>query len=1066
MASTTETKVLTENPLLDEIIWNAKMLARGVILKDQEQADKYETLESSRNGDTLIAVNDGYIKFDNFVYTEEMLLRIPSISEEQAAIWGADNSLIPIELKPQLQSLAVAIFNDNYVELNHYYRKLSGLPDYDPTGVWQGLWIDRKEISLYNSTPTVYVAKPDFTEEELLMDEEDRPDYQLIHKLGLGDIEVLDTAGALDNIINDETLPSSLGIEPSMIEYMAYLGSKSINTYEARKAPRYAIIYCPSADSIEVEKRFRDLLEANRLMYLYTHYSEAYKYKSVYYERIMMILIILQTVVDMIVELPDYLIRRDIFDIRTCRYIFESNGVAFFPDIPIKYQIALVKNLNKLIKFKSTDRCIVDICSIFGCENIQVFKYYILKERKVNGSTELDYINKSKSYIDSDGNVITEPDNDENYDLKFVKVPIQEGYDDYIRGAKNIYDYDSLTVPDAYWNGDREYEDVLHDIKDMDFTILRSKYYSVEALVDMTEKAMQLVYFMNIILHNDIDRSALEVRIPSISTKKKFELVDVIATLYALGYFYYGAEDRIVGKNQKEVLTIQGFNYEADLLAIGEEIYKEWGNYVIKDSHWDSLKKMVPHIVDVETEIDLDVLEEFAQKTLEEMGVDEFKVPNNGKILSFDELMNIYTTNRKIYEHVMYQLLHVNRKEVYDAYKKIYYSLFTMRNTQEYFTIGDEIAETYTDFLSSKDGVLGAFLIKIKSIQSVSDRQTACINAIQSITTYLKDYISEDLFNYSYIFDGLPSVSMDFIKRYVQEVIDFFKSFKIFTHNTSITYLFADRWKNWVAIIDWLRLNLTLAPEQVIDVEDFISDSIIDMAKNDSVGLIEKIYLDVNRLVRWYYEERGNFNLTDTTGSGVKDYDPFKNILFTDLIDVYKSVFDAHDNDLSAEYHSSDTPIKDYNIENAKYPYYIPHENSSGYKYNDNIQETNMFDPVFRLIKLFMVGNNDKDGNYEDIIKREAIYRSYKETMKEYIRYPTNSIDLEIVPLMVLVYEYMEKHQLITIKEVPSIIDVLQFNEGSRLTIHEKVAGNTMGTIKDDKYNLIDKCKLIYTVNV
>ena len=1066
MASTTETKVLTENPLLDEIIWNAKMLARGVILKDQEQADKYETLESSRNGDTLIAVNDGYIKFDNFIYTEEMLLRIPSISEEQAAIWGADNSLIPIELKPQLQSLAVAIFNDNYVELNHYYRKLSGLPDYDPTGVWQGLWIDRKEISLYNSTPTVYVAKPDFTEEELLMDEEDRPDYQLIHKLGLGDIEVLDTAGALDNIINDESLPSSLGIEPSMIEYMAYLGSKSINTYEARKAPRYAIIYCPSADSIEVEKRFRDLLEANRLMYLYTHYSEAYKYKSVYYERIMMILIILQTVVDMIVELPDYLIRRDIFDIRTCRYIFESNGVAFFPDIPIKYQIALVKNLNKLIKFKSTDRCIVDICSIFGCENIQVFKYYILKERKVNGSTELEYINKSKSYIDSDGNVITEPDNDENYDLKFVKVPIQEGYDDYIRGAKNIYDYDSLTVPDAYWNGDREYEDVLHDIKDMDFTILRSKYYSVEALVDMTEKAMQLVYFMNIILHNDIDRSALEVRIPSISTKKKFELVDVIATLYALGYFYYGAEDRIVGKNQKEVLTIQGFNYEADLLAIGEEIYKEWGNYVIKDSHWDSLKKMVPHIVDVETEIDLDVLEEFAQKTLEEMGVDEFKVPNNGKILSFDELMNIYTTNRKIYEHVMYQLLHVNRKEVYDAYKKIYYSLFTMRNTQEYFTLGDEIAETYTEFLSSKDGVLGAFLIKIKSIQSVSDRQTACINAIQSITTYLKDYISEDLFNYSYIFDGLPSVSMDFIKRYVQEVIDFFKSFKIFTHNTSITYLFADRWKNWVAIIDWLRLNLTLAPEQVMDVEDFISDSIIDMAKNDSVGLIEKIYLDVNRLVRWYYEERGNFNLTDTTGSGVKDYDPFKNILFTDLIDVYKSVFDAHENDLSAEYHSSDTPIKDYNIENAKYPYYIPHENSSGYKYNDNIQETNMFDPVFRLIKLFMVGNNDKDGNYEDIIKREAIYRSYKETMKEYIRYPTNSIDLEIVPLMVLVYEYMEKHQLITIKEVPSIIDVLQFNEGSRLTIHEKVAGNTMGTIKDDKYNLIDKCKLIYTVNV
>ena len=36
----------------------------------------------------------------------------------------------------------------------------------------------------------------------------------------------------------------------------------------------------------------------------------------------------------------------------------------------------------------------------------------------------------------------------------------------------------------------------------------------------------------------------------------------------------------------------------------------------------------------------------------------------------------------------------------------------------EYFTLGDEIAETYTEFLAEKDGVLGAFLIKIRAIQS------------------------------------------------------------------------------------------------------------------------------------------------------------------------------------------------------------------------------------------------------------------------------------------------------------------------------------------------------------
>ena len=57
-------------------------------------------------------------------------------------------------------------------------------------------------------------------------------------------------------------------------------------------------------------------------------------------------------------------------------YIFESNGVKYFKDIPLRYQIALVKNLNKLIKFKSTDKCIVDIISLFGFRNINAFKYY------------------------------------------------------------------------------------------------------------------------------------------------------------------------------------------------------------------------------------------------------------------------------------------------------------------------------------------------------------------------------------------------------------------------------------------------------------------------------------------------------------------------------------------------------------------------------------------------------------------------------------------------------------------------------------------------------------------
>ena len=79
----------------------------------------------------------------------------------------------------------------------------------------------------------------------------------------------------------------------------------------------------------------------------------------------MMIMIIVQAFDDMIIRAPEYIIRRDVFDLRTIQYIFDSCGVEFFPDIPLKYQKRLVKNLNRLIKYKSCDKNLIDISKLF-----------------------------------------------------------------------------------------------------------------------------------------------------------------------------------------------------------------------------------------------------------------------------------------------------------------------------------------------------------------------------------------------------------------------------------------------------------------------------------------------------------------------------------------------------------------------------------------------------------------------------------------------------------------------------------------------------------------------------
>lgn len=797
-----ESKVLTENPLLDEIIWNAKMLARGVVLKDQDEADKYETTLSIRKGDLLIAINDKVpIQFDRFTYGEDVLSRIPNLTTQQIEDYSKRNGLIPESLRHLVTKIACDQFIENYEEDNNYYRRLHGDPDIG----WDGLYIDRNSISENSSTSKVV----------LYPDNDVTRNWIPIHKLPLGSIEILYENGTIDNIFKDSAFLSESNLVKKNILYLNYMGSKSIDYYTARKAGKFEILFCPTADSIEVENRFKEILNANRVMTMYGIYSEGYKFRSDYYDKFIIIMIILQTVVDMMVELPEYYIRRDIFDLRTCEYIFESNGVQYFPDIPIKYQISLIKNLNSLLKFKSTDKCIIDICSIFGCKNIEIFKYYILRDRKLNGDVDANYYDEINTRVDTLGNTIETENTDINYNLKFVKVPLLKSYDDYIRSETNIKSYDEITGGDDYWNGDKTKREVESEIKELDFTLLRSKYYSVEALVDITQRTFQLVYFTNILMYNHVDKSSLKVALPNISTRKKFELVDVIITLYALSYIYYGAEDDIQ-HNQRNILSILGFNFEADLSSIASHIIENWSHIKVEDTE-----------------------------------IQNFIIPDSNGILTYNQLENIYTNNKKIYDHVVTQMVHATNKEVYSAYKYIYDSLFIMRFNQDYFKKPDgTMYTTYSDFLFDKEQLLSAYISSFKSITSEVKRQDAVVQAIQSITTYLKDYIDQDVVSFENLFAGLPSISMDFVKHYVEEVINFFKSFKIFTHDMSLTYLYNDKFKNSVIIVDSILLKYLLDKSVTVKIEDWISDFKNSISKYEKMNIIDDIWMSIDTWIQ------------------------------------------------------------------------------------------------------------------------------------------------------------------------------------------------------------------------
>lgn len=802
-----DNKVYTENPLLDEIIYNIRQLCTGTVLKDQDKADECESLESIQNGDVLLAIGNGLVQFSYFDYDVRILTQVPGLSEELIQEYALDNSLIPEDIQPLLLEMAISQFQDNYIEKNNYYRMLHGLPNISNDTIFEGMWVDIRTIEegRLATISTVYSDEPG-------------RDFKLIHELEISYIETLYDNGTIENILNTDW--TSYNITKQELLYLNHLGGRSIDFFDARKAGRFEMLYCPTADSTEVQTRYMDLLESNRLYMLYTTYSEAMKFQSDYYDNFMMIFLIIQTMIDMIIELPEYIIRRDVFDDRTCQYIFESNGVEYFPDIPLRYQISLVKNLNKLIKFKSSDKCIVDICSIFGIDNIQVFKYYILKSRNINNIVDMEYIYNEKDKVDSEGNITKEEDLDKDYDLNFIKVPLGEKYDDYIRVENNIKKYDSMVESDDYWDGDKEHDVVESDIKGMDFTVLRSKYYSVEAVIDITKRNFTLTYFLNLIMWNKIDSSKLTVSLPNISTKKKFELVDAIITLYTLSYIYYGAEDTIQYEGQK-IAKILGFNLEADLGKIDDHLF-----------------------------------EHHERMSMEMLGVDRFQLPPNNQILSYNQLEDLYFNNKAIYDHVRSVLIDPPSKEIYDCYKYIYKSLFIMDFHLDYFILPNgEMAETYREFLRYKDPILYNFLENIVIIKSVDARQKSCVNAIQSITTYLKDYIDQDLIDLDDVFSGLPSIAMDFIKRYVEEVVNFFKSFKIFTHDASILYLFNDKFENTVKLIDWCDLWYTLDKGDIVKIEDWIKNNHTELTQKERLELLDKVYFAIYRFVEKHYND-------------------------------------------------------------------------------------------------------------------------------------------------------------------------------------------------------------------
>lgn len=756
-------RIYTETPLIDEIVYQVKgMIMEGIVLKDIEEANNNETLNSIRQSDKYADIIEGKDRFELWEYDYNTIIKLPSITKEMAVMYAMNNALIDEKSKPLLLKIKQEEFLDRYEEQNNYYRMLNGLPDLGD----RGILLTDDQVSRLN-VKYFDVGKR-------------------VHEMSNNEINLLDNFGILDEI--KETHPEK--------RYLWHLGEKKIDPYIARKTLPFGVLYLPVCESSEVYNKFKDRLEINRVFFLQTMYSQAYKFQSDYYNKFVMCMIIIHSFVDMIDLSPEYIIQRELFDMRTIQYVFESQGVEFFPDIPLKYQKRLIKNLNRLIKYKSCDKNLIDIVSLFGFDNVDLFKYYILKDPIMleDGSYKHDTYEDPKTGEDVE-------DLDANYELKFLKVKLDGGIaEEAIRDPFNLYDYDELVSEDVYWNGPYTKEYVKQEILKHEFNMVMSKYIGMEVTYSLTELALELSYFINMILYTNIDMSELQIEVPELNSNDKFPLFDLLIGLYSLMYTYLGIKDTII-YNPVQALDVCGFNFETDMEKLQE--------YVAEKGY-----------------------------TLEELGVDGWMNPSNTGVYTFNQLIEIYTNNINIYDHLVYEMYHANDKDIYDIYRHLFQSLMICKLNFEYFRSYGVEPQTYLEFLGSKNSPLYEIIYSCKNIENIEERKTQASKLINYIVDNIYIYIDEEEFRY--IFHNIPTVSMDYIRQYLFKVLNFFKSYKVdFTH-VNVVYKFDDRLENKINIIDRILYSYAYSKTDKVNIDDYIK-KLIQFSPKEKIRVEDRI---------------------------------------------------------------------------------------------------------------------------------------------------------------------------------------------------------------------------------
>ena len=357
---------MNDKSQVESILNDVRAMVGNIIIKLSYQAEMYETTDIKREADRYIAASLERDTFNSYrTYPFDVLAKAGISNLNDLYEYNSDKNKIPRDKRHVVLKAMRQTVIDEYVERNDYYRELIGMPSIKtPESEW--FYLSEAEMLYYEI-------------------DEVRPIHEypkeIIYKL------------------ERDVIPNLIKLHPDKT-YLQHMGSKSVNLVRAREAKNFEIIFTDITLDVVFMRAFFEIYDFSREYVMSMVYNRAFRERYNLYENFIGMHIMIMTIQRIIVDSIKMGIDRDFYDLVSIQKLFNVYGIPFFEDLPLDYQRTIVKNVNMLIRSKSTDKVLYDIANTLFYERVKIYKYYLVKERKFDENGEPIILYK-ESILDS-----------------------------------------------------------------------------------------------------------------------------------------------------------------------------------------------------------------------------------------------------------------------------------------------------------------------------------------------------------------------------------------------------------------------------------------------------------------------------------------------------------------------------------------------------------------------------------------------------------------------------------------------------------------------------------------